>query len=931
MQRSEERQRRARGIASRAMRALRPTVVTLLSLLAAPAGAESLVHPSESRLAEVRQLTHGGENAEAYWSFDGRRLSFQSTRPPHACDQIYILDPFAPGEPESVSSGAGRTTCAHFLLGDRRILWSGTDAYASGCPAPPDRSQGYVWPVDPDYEIFVADLDGANRARWTENRAYDAEATVCAQDGSIVFTSTRDGDLDLYRMDADGSNVRRLTSTPGYDGGAFFSADCTKLVWRASRPQGAELEEYRALLARNLVRPSRLEIWVANADGSEARQVTDLGAASFAPFFFPSGERILFSSNYGDPRGREFDLWAIDADGTDLERVTFTPGFDGFPMFAPDGRHLVFASNRNQGRPGETDLYLARWVDGPAAATVERAADRFAADVAWLADDAREGRGIGTAGLAAAGEWIEARFRELGLAPAGSEGARQAFEVEVAVRAGPGTRLEIDGAGVAADAFVPAPFSTAGPVEAEVVAAGWGITAPDKGYDDYAGLDVRGRIVLVRRFVPPGGAFSGTEDERRWGDLRYKAFNAREHGAVAVLVADLEPVGGVDPNDPHSGAEAPLPKLRPTDGADAGLPVVVAKREAVAGLADGGRARIEVDLAREHAPAFNVVGRLDPAGTPVDDRLVVIGAHYDHLGFGGSGSLEPDSTAVHNGADDNASGVAALLEAGRTLAARRSELLRPVVFVAFAGEERGLLGSARLVKSPPAGFAVERVLAMINLDMVGRLRGQTVTVFGTDTAVEWGAVLPAACARAGIECKSTGDGYGPSDHTSFYAAGAPVLFLFTGTHDQYHRPSDDAATLNATGGARVAALTADLALGLAAREGALAYQRTTAPAPQGDVRSFGASLGTIPDYAGPGEGKSGMLLAGVRPGGPADKAGLRRGDILVGLSGKEIRGVEDLMFVLRQSHPGEATTVVYEREGARHETAIVFGEAARRN
>jgi hypothetical protein len=911
---------------------LRIPFVSLLSMLVvAPASAGTLHDPSEVHLAEVRQLTAGGENAEAYWSFDGRRLSFQSTRPPHACDQIYTMPAFEAGEPRRISGVDGRTTCAHFLLGDARVLWSGTDAHSKECPPPPDRSQGYVWPVDPDYEIFVADADGTNRQRWTDNPFYDAEATVCPRDGSIVFTSTRDGDLELYRMDADGGNVKRLTTAAGYDGGAFFSRDCTQLVWRASRPRGAELEEYRALLAKDLVRPGRLELWVANADGSEARQVTDLGAASFAPYFYPDGKRIVFSSNYGDPRGREFDLWAIDTDGTDLERITFTPGFDGFPMFSPDGEHLVFASNRNQGKPGETDIYVARWVDAPAVATVERAADRFAADAAWLADDAREGRGVGTAGLAAAGEWIEARFRELGLTPAGGESARQGFQVEVAVRAGAGTALEVDGAPVAADAFVPAPFSTPGPVEAEVVAAGWGITNAEKEHDDYAGVDAKGKIVLVRRYVPPGEKFGGADDERRWGDLRYKAFNAREHGAVGIVIADLAPEGGTDPNDPHAGAEAPLPKLRPADGGDVGIPVVIAERDVVAGLADGGRARIAVALEREHAPAFNVLGRLDPVERPVDERVVVVGAHYDHLGRGGQGSMEPDSTDVHNGADDNASGVAALLETARTLAARRAELRRPVVFAAFAGEERGLLGSAHLVKEPPPGFAIGRVLAMINLDMVGRLRGQTLTVFGTDSAAEWSTLLPEACARLALECKSNGDGYGPSDHTSFYAAGAPVLFFFTGTHDQYHRPSDDAATLNATGGARVAALTADLALGLAGREGALTYQQTTAPAPRGDVRSFGASLGTIPDYAGPGEGRSGMLLAGVRPGGPADKAGLRRGDVLVGLSGKEIRSVEDLMFVLRQSHPGEATTLVYERDGERHETSITFGEASRRN
>jgi len=903
-----------------------------LIFAALPAVGGTLHDPAETHLAEVRQLTFGGDNAEAYWSFDGRRLSFQSTRPPYACDQIFTLSPFDPEpEPQLVSSGRGRTTCAFYLKGDQRILWAATDAYADACPPPPDYSQGYVWPIDPDYEIFVADPDGGNRVRLTENRAYDAEATVCPADGSLVFTSTRDGDLDLYRMDADGSNVKRLTDTPGYDGGAFFSADCTKLVWRASRPTGKDLEEYQALLARGLVRPSRLELWVADADGSNARQITDLGVASFAPFFFPDGKRIIFSSNYGDPNGREFDLWAVDVDGANLERITHTPGFDGFPMFSPDGQWLVFASNRNQAVPGETDIFVARWIGGPPSGIVERGADRFEADAAWLADDAREGRGIGLPGLAAAGEWIEQRFREIGLAPAGDDGGyRQPFDVEVEVTSGAGTRLEVDGEPVAAELFQPTAFATAGPVEAEVAFAGWGITVADKGQDDYADFDVHGKIALVRRFVPSGDAFESPDDQRRWGDLRYKAFNAREHGAVGLLIADLPETSS---EGGHGQDEAPLPRLSPDSSGDVGIPVAVVKREVAERLMAGGhRARLAIDLVRRKAPAFNVVGRLEPATPPIDDRVVVIGAHYDHLGRGGPGSLEPDSTEIHNGADDNASGVAAVLEAARILSAQRDELRRPVIFATFAGEERGLLGSGRFVKSPSAGLDVTKVDAMINLDMVGRLRGESLTIFGVDTATEWKDLVAGACERAHLECKQNGDGYGPSDHTSFYAADVPVLFLFTGTHDQYHRPSDDADLLNATGGAKVAALAADLVANTADWTERLTLERAKAqPLPKGDVRSFGASMGTIPDYSGPPEGKTGMLLAGVRPDGPADKAGLRRGDLIVGVGEQEIRSIEDLMFVLRQAHPGETTKVVVERDGERVELTLTFGQASRRN
>ena len=334
--------------------------------LATPeANAQGMLHDErETRLSDVRQLTFGAENAEAYWSPDGSELIFQSNRAPYQCDQIYRMSVSDPAALTLVSTGHGRTTCGYFTADNDRLIFSSTHAADAQCPAPPDRSQGYVWPIHDTYQIYSAARDGSDLIALTDTEAYDAEATVCPVDGSIVFTSTRDGDLDLYRMDADGGNVRRLTDAPGYDGGAFFSPDCSMIVWRASRPSGETLEDYRALLADGLIRPGELEIFVANADGSEPRQVTRLGGANFAPFFFPDGQRIIFSSNHHDPAGREFDLFSVDVNGADLERITYVPGFDGFPMFSPDGRQLAFGSNRNQGQSGETDVYVADWVAG---------------------------------------------------------------------------------------------------------------------------------------------------------------------------------------------------------------------------------------------------------------------------------------------------------------------------------------------------------------------------------------------------------------------------------------------------------------------------------------------------------------------------------------------------------------------------------------
>jgi Tol biopolymer transport system component len=263
-----------------------------------------------------------------------------------------------------VSTGLGRTTCAYFLPGDERLVYASTHLGGKDCPPPPDRSQGYVWPLDPSYDLFVARADGSDPQRLTATPGYDAEATVSPRGDRIVFTSLRHGDLELYSMKLDGSEVRRLTHAIGYDGGAFYSPDGSKIVYRAHRPTDRkEIADYQRLLAQGLVRPTRLEIWVMDADGSNARQVTNLGAAAFAPFFHPSGEKILFSTNHHDPKRREFDLFSVHLDGSGLEQVTFAEGFDGFPMFSPDGRWLAFASNRHNRHPHETNVFVTRWVE----------------------------------------------------------------------------------------------------------------------------------------------------------------------------------------------------------------------------------------------------------------------------------------------------------------------------------------------------------------------------------------------------------------------------------------------------------------------------------------------------------------------------------------------------------------------------------------
>ena len=347
--------------------------VAIVALLWAASGAlllaqsdKPLALPEEKHLRNVRQVTFAGENAEAYFSTDGRWLIYQSAGEGVPCDRIYIAPVDGSSPPRQVSNGKGKGTCAFFSPRGDRILYSSTHLASPDCPPRPDYSRGYVWPIYAEYDIFTARRDGSGLKRLTATPGYDAEATVSSDGKKIVFTSMRDGDLDIYVMDSNGKNVRRLTHELGYDGGAFFSPDGKKIVYRAYHPETPqEIADYKALLAQNLIRPTTLDIWVMNADGSNKRRITSNGKANFAPFWHPDGRRIIFASNMAaeDLRSRNFDLYLVNEDGTGLERITFSPEFDGFPMFTRDAKKLVWASNRNSRVRGETNIFLADWLE----------------------------------------------------------------------------------------------------------------------------------------------------------------------------------------------------------------------------------------------------------------------------------------------------------------------------------------------------------------------------------------------------------------------------------------------------------------------------------------------------------------------------------------------------------------------------------------
>ena len=359
---------------------MRPTIITLVCLFiilnlftASGQGNPNVKYPEEKHLGNVRQLTFGGDNAEAYWSFDSKMISFQSNNKKWGlgCDQVFFTKvdgiDFSDGKkPSLISTGQGRTTCSFFMPKGKSILYASTHLGGIACPPEPERRPGgkYLWPIYDSYDIFVADLSGRIIKQLTTSPGYDAEATISPKKDKIVFTSTRNGDLDLYVMDIDGKNVKQITNELGYDGGAFFSPDGKKIVFRASRfTTDEEKKEYLDYLKQGLVAPTAMEIFVCNADGTGLKQITHLGKANWAPFYHPAGKKIIFSSNHKGTRGFEFNLYSINEDGTGLEQITYDKVFDSFPMFSPDGKRIIFSSNRNNGGTRDTNLFIADWVD----------------------------------------------------------------------------------------------------------------------------------------------------------------------------------------------------------------------------------------------------------------------------------------------------------------------------------------------------------------------------------------------------------------------------------------------------------------------------------------------------------------------------------------------------------------------------------------
>jgi peptidase M28-like protein/PDZ domain-containing protein len=583
------------------------------------------------------------------------------------------------------------------------------------------------------------------------------------------------------------------------------------------------------------------------------------------------------------------------------------------------------------------------------AASVAGAASRAGEDplaiATRLASPAWEGRGIGTAGIDSAAAYIEHLLRVNRLAPGGKEGSYvQTLEVTTGVVVGEPAMVEARGQRFAVgEDFQPLGFSANGTLAAPVVFAGYGITAPGFDYDDYTNLDVRDKLVLVLAQEPgemdSTSRFNGNVNTAH-AELRTKAIVAREHGALGLLVVNGPRYHAGEPlRRPRSDgagymtsgilaaqiSEAVAEKLLQGSGATlAGLQRAIDDHARPHGIALRDSAALTVTLKRTRASTRNVVAWIPGRDT---SRTIVIGAHYDHLGYGGESSLAPDSRAPHVGADDNASGVAVMLDAAQRLRARGSQPVHNLVFCAFTGEESGLLGSSHFVEAPTR--PLETIEAMINLDMVGRLRDRKLMVMGAGTAAEFPGLLnrtnrALAGGTGAFELKTSSDGYGPSDHTSFYKRNVPVLALFTGAHADYHKPTDTPDKLSAAGMDRISAFVVALVESLDARP-RVSYQRARADSTVGRIAGgggYGAWLGTIPDYM---QTEGGVLLSGVRTGSPAEQAGLKQGDTIVKFDGVRIDNIYDYTYALRSRKPGQKVRITVHRDGRELDLVATLG------
>jgi len=948
-------------------------------------------------LSDSRQVTFDGlRSGEGYFSADGTKMVFQSEREQgNPFYQIYLLD-FDTGETERVSPGMGTTTCAWIHPDGRHVLFASTHEDPDAKKKQEDllrlRAEGneprYSWNYDEHYELYERDLETGDLRRMTDARGYDAEGSYSPDGKLVAFASNRatwtreltdrekeitanDASymMDIYIMNTDGTGLKQLTDAPGYDGGPFFSHDGKKICWRRFSEDGA-----------------RAEIFSMDIDGSNQRQLTRMNVMSWAPYFHPSGEYLVFTTNKHGMAN--FELYLVDANGkSEPVRVTGTDGFDGLASFTPDGKQLTWTSNRNK---NQSQIYLAGWdheaarkalgldrdvVDTADIALAESTGKVAAATtspdfrgldmmkhVDFLCHPRLAGRMTGSPGEREATAYVAAYLDSFGLVPAGDNGTwYQEFEFPAGAEMGPENKLSgVDRKYLLDKDWRPLTFTKSGEFDsAAVVWAGYAITAPaeegQEEYDSFVHLDVKDKWVLALRYMPENTSVERRQFLQFHSNLRKKAMDVRDRGAKGIIFVSgptsMAREQLVPQEKDSSLAGTSIAVLSVTDevagewlksagkdlktlqeSLDSGDP---AMGFAIPGIA----LSANISVIQKTGRGRNVVGRLQAGDKPALFGAVVVGAHIDHLGSGrSSGSLarQDEESMIHFGADDNASGVSAMLEVAEYLARQKSEgklkMKRDVIFAAWSGEELGLFGSAHYVESvkqfmdafhPPAATAASSagekkapenqdisplIGACLNMDMVGRYNGSLI-LQGIGSSPDWKSAAELN-ATIGLNLKLSDDVNLPTDASSFYRAGVPILSAFTGSHTDYHTPRDTPDKLNYEDAAKIARLMGLITRKLAAGEKMPAYVKQEQVAEDTPRVSMQVYLGTLPNYSG---GILGTLLDDVTRGSPADQAGLKPGDIVVELAGRKIDNVNEYSLMLGVLKPGQETTIVVKR------------------
>ena len=919
----------------------------------------------EKFLTGTRQLTFEGKRSgEGYFSADGSKMVFQSERHDgNPFYQIYLLD-LETGDTDHISPGQGRTTCAWIHPSNKKILFASTHTDPGAAEKQKKEyreretstKRRYSWSYDKHYDIFDKDLGTGKLRNLTKAEGYDAEGAYSPDGNWIVFASNRQAYgrklnkeeqkhfehnkayfMDLYIMKSDGSGLRQLTNTPGYDGGPFFSSDGKKICWRRFSTDHATAE-----------------IYTMDVDGTGEQRLTNLKHLSWAPYFHPSGEYLIFATNVHG--FANFELYLVRADGKGKPvRVTDSNGFDGLPAFTPDGQQLAWTSKRTP--DGTTQIFLAGWNHGhareklgldetplataaaslPTSHAITEEDLRF--HIEQLASKEFGGRLTGTPGEKLATAHVASAFQQAGLDPAGDEGSFfQTFPFESGVSLGKGNHLAITPGGQQAvkASWLPLSFSgNSKTAPTEIVFAGYGLVAPEAGkhkeYDSYVHLDVRDKWVLAFRYIPEEVNARTRQHLWRFASLQNKASHARDRGAKGIIFV----------SGPNSKANHELIPLRDTGStATTSIPVISITDDLATSLLqpsgkclhnlqdklDSGEPMMgfqlkevklsaTTDLVRQKNEGRNVLGLLQTGDKPAKN-LIIVGAHVDHLGKGAASSRASSTNRgkIHHGADDNASGTAAMMEMAQYLSSLKSKGKLPqgydLLFAAWSGEELGLLGSGHFMKSRHPHS--RPIAAYLNMDMVGRFQ-DTLTLQGTGSSKVWKGVIERANIPVGIPLQLNTDTNLPTDTTSFYARGVPILNAFTNTHEDYHTPTDTADKINYPRTQQVARLMALVTRQLMKLEEPPEYIATKGSGQKVKRGSLRAYLGTIPDYAS--GGNKGVLLSGVAKGGPAAKAGLKGGDTITFLAGKKIENIYDYTNAIGAVKIGEASEIHVRREG----------------